>query len=202
MTLHLGLVEIKVVDYLKSTGWTRTSDIAYRLNYKREHVYNALQRLHKRKFVYKKKSGSNCIWHLNNNEIQKKLKIVNKPQTEVLKSNKTFNLKLLNTKAPDFYLSVGKKMLPIISSFSGVPTSRHIVEAVITSIDDSSSYYSKSNEFDGALYIGIRSFIKTYSKNYSIGYLQKNIQNDNKDDGFNEVLEGVILLSSILIENV
>ena len=210
MALHSGQLEKKVVDFLKYTDWVSTIDIANNLNDNRRHVYEALQRLYKRNFVYKKKYGNNCFWSLNFDEVQnkwknnKKVKIVNK-QLAPLDSN-TIHSKILNAEIlpedPNFYFNIGKKTLPILLSFSGVPTSKAIINATIHSIDDSLSYYSKSNKIDYALCTGMKSFIMNYAKNYSIEYLQENMQNRTDDDIFNEVLEGAKLLSSTIIENI
>ena len=43
---------------------------------------------------------------------------------------------------------------------------------------------------------------QAHLKNYSIEYLQENMQNRTDDDIFNEVLEGAKLLSSTIIENI
>ena len=55
MALHTGQVEKKVVHFLYRTDWASTKEIAYNINYNRKHVYEALQRLSNRDFVYKKK---------------------------------------------------------------------------------------------------------------------------------------------------
>ena len=211
MALHTGQVEKKVVHFLNRTNWTSTIEIADNINYNRKHVYEALQRLYNRDFVYKTKSGNNCFWRLNSTEIQKKLKknekvkVVKKHQVP-LKSNKTFHLKMSTAKIlpedNNFYFHTGKKTLRILLSFSGIPTSKLIIDSTINSIDDSFNYYLKSNKFDDALFIGMKSFIKNYAKNYSIEYLQMNMQNQTDNDIFNDILEGTKLFSSIIIENV
>ena len=122
---------------------------------------------------------------MNSAEIQnkwknnKKLKVVKKHQVP-LKLNTIFHPKISNANIlpedNNLYFYAGKKTLPILLSFSGIPTSKAIIDATINSIDDSFSYYSKSNRFDDALFIGTKSFIKNYAKNCSIEYLQMSMK--------------------------
>jgi len=101
----------------------------------------------------------------------------------------------------DFYFNVGKKTLPFLStSILGVPISTTLANATFNSIKDSYKCYEQRNNIDDALFIGMKSFVNNYAKNFTFEYLQNN--SDEKDDDiFNEVLEVTILLSSVVIDS-
>ena len=90
-----GDVEKKIERFFyRYPDWARTTDIAYNLRYKREYVYEALQRLEKRDLVFKDKErhSNNCVWLLNftkiqNNKVNKKKLMRNKiePETNLRK---------------------------------------------------------------------------------------------------------------------
>ena len=98
----------------------------------------------------------------------------------------------------NFFISAGKKTLPFLStSILGVPISTTVANATFNSIEDSYKFYKQTNNIDDALFIGIESFVKNYVKNSTIDYLQRK----NDDDIFDDVLEGAILLSSIVVDS-
>jgi hypothetical protein len=102
----------------------------------------------------------------------------------------------------NFVLHNGKQALPILLLFSGLPTSGIIAKATFDSIEDALNLYYKSNKIDDALIVGLKSFLKNYAKNYPMDYLQQNMQNRTDDNVFNELLEGIKIISSIIIENI
>jgi hypothetical protein len=76
---HAGPVEERILRFLydnRGHGF-RTNVIAYKIDDRREHVYNSLQALYKRGYVRKrwsKKYGNERVWYLNpNREIIKKV---------------------------------------------------------------------------------------------------------------------------------
>ena len=102
----------------------------------------------------------------------------------------------------DFYISAGKKTLPFLStSILGVPISTTVANATFNSIEDSYKFYKQSNNIDDALFIGMKSFVNNYAKNFTIEYLQNNLHKKDDDDIFDDVLEGTIILSSIVIDS-
>lgn len=101
----------------------------------------------------------------------------------------------------NFYFNVGKKTLPLLStSILGVPISPTLADATFNSIKDSYKCYEQRNNIDDALFIALKSFVNNYAKNFTIEYIQNNFD-EKDDDFFNKILDGTILLSSVVIDS-
>lgn len=102
----------------------------------------------------------------------------------------------------NLYLSAGKNSLRFLStSILGVPISTTVVNATFSSIEDSYKFYKQKNDIDDALFIGMKSFVNNYAKNVPIEYLQNNLHKKDDNDIFDEVLDGIILLSFIVTDS-
>ena len=99
-------------------------------------------------------------------------------------------------------ISAGTKALTVLStSIFGVPISTTVTNATFNSIEDSYKFYKETNNIDDALFIGMKSFVYNYTNNSIIEYSQDNLHKKNDDDIFDDVLEGAILLSSIVVDS-
>ena len=98
----------------------------------------------------------------------------------------------------DYYILAGKIMIPFLStSIIGMPISTHVANSASKSIKDSYKFYKRTNDIDDALFIGMKSFVNNYAKEIAIESLYQKDENDIFDD----VLEGMVLLSSIVTDN-
>lgn len=145
-------------------------------------------------FLYNTHEHENHISNVKTSEQTKNLPIKNLPQnlSGISKSN-------ARKKDPEIFNFFRKATLSFLAtSMLGVPISTTVEDAVFHSIEDSYRAYKKTNEINDAVSVGIESFVKTYVKNYTFDYLQKNMQKTD-DDIFDEVLEGIILISTTII---
>ena len=95
----------------------------------------------------------------------------------------------------------GRQAMPmILSSIMGVPIPTSVSNAAFDSIVDSYGAYKKRKNIDDALYVGMKSFVKNYTRNSAYGYLQSHVQKKTDDVIFKDVLLGTMLLSSSMIE--
>lgn len=112
--------------------------------------------------------------------------------------NPSDNLMISNQ---NFYRYIEKKTILLISSsIIGVPISNSVSNAAYDSIIDSYRVYNENKNIDDAFFVGLESFVNNYARNSAINYLQKHMQKKTDDDIFKEVLEGTILLSSLILE--
>lgn len=95
----------------------------------------------------------------------------------------------------------GRQAMPmILSSIMGVPISTSVSNAAFDSIVDSYGAYKKRKNIDDALYVGMKSFVKNYTRNSGYDYLQSHVQKKTDDVFFKNVLLGTMLLSSSMID--
>ena len=126
-------------------------------------------------------------------------------QETALKLKKPSNEILIDRIFPQDYVScinVGKKTLPFLStSIIGVPISTTVANAAFSAFEDSYKSYKQTNNIDDALFIGMNSFINNYANSLTFEYLLNNLPEKNDNDIFDEVLNGIILLSSIVTDS-
>ena len=95
----------------------------------------------------------------------------------------------------------GRQAMPmILSSIMGVPIPTSVSNAAFDSIVDSYGAYKKRKNIDDALYVGMKSFVKNYTRNSAYDYLQSHVQKKTDDEIFKDVLLGTMLLNSSMIE--
>ena len=94
-----------------------------------------------------------------------------------------------------------RQIMPIfISSIIGVPIPNSVSNAALNSIEDSYKDYKEKKNIDDALYVGVKSFVKNYTRNSASDYLQSHVQKRTDDEIFKDVLLGTILLSSSITD--
>ena len=145
-----------------------------------------------RKAVMFKLNSSKITQHIHLNDVNQ-VRTIKKPVTKSLNNQITPSQNI-----PKY---AGRQIMPIIlSSIIGVPIPNSVTNAAFYSIMDSYEDYKDNKNIDYALYVGLESFVKNYSRNAAYDYLQSHVQKRTDEEIFKDVLLGTILLSSSIIE--